>query len=552
MLATGEITAQQYRWAVRQPLGLKPGQIYTRIRQPYFFSYVIDQLESVYGANTVREGGLRVYTTIEPRLQAEANQAIRETLNEHDDPAAAIVSVVARDRRDPRDDRGRPRATGATSSTWPRSRPARPARRSRPFVLAAAIEQGMDPDTTYYTSAPFTCTTGPWCAADYAAGKPWTVHTYEHTYAGSISVTEATLLSDNTVYAQLTLDVGPGQRLASWRSGLGVDLTPEAGRLDRARLALGLAARHGRRLRDVRRRRHLRQTDGDPQGGPARRQGRHDALGQAARRRACSRRASRGRSTRSWRENALYGTGAGSGDGIHPNAGKTGTTENHADAWFDGYTRDLSTVVWMGYPSGEIPMLDVHGEAVAGATFPVPIWHLFMAAAEKGRPALPFLTPAAYPVYRPFKHELLGLPRHPAAAGHDDDDHDDEDRARLDNGDHPVDAWTGCAAAEPATTLTARRAPSIVQQGWARLLTIAEALELVLARAVPLEAEEVALDAAAGRVLAAPALAAVDLPSVRRLGDGRVRPARGGYARDAAGRRPGSPPAGRRARARRR
>ena len=52
----------------------------------------------------------------------------------------------------------------------------------------------------------------------------------------------------------------------------------------------------------------------------------------------------------------MYGTGAGSGDGIHPNAGKTGTTENFADAWFDGYTRDLSTVVWMGYPGGEIPM----------------------------------------------------------------------------------------------------------------------------------------------------------------------------------------------------
>src|SRR3954466_3486490 len=69
-------------------------------------------------------------------------------------------------------------------------------------------------------------------------------------------------------------------------------------------------------------------------------------------------------------QNALYGTGAGSGDGVHPNAGKTGTTENHADAWFDGYPRQLSTVVWMGYQSGEIPMLNVHGAEVAGATFP--------------------------------------------------------------------------------------------------------------------------------------------------------------------------------------
>src|SRR5204863_10201417 len=80
-------------------------------------------------------------------------------------------------------------------------------------------------------------------------------------------------------------------------------------------------------------------------------------------------------------QNALYGTGAGSGDGVHPNAGKTGTTENHGNAWFCGYTRDLSTTVWMGYLRGQggiYEMQNVHGVPVAGATFPVPIWHEFM------------------------------------------------------------------------------------------------------------------------------------------------------------------------------
>jgi membrane peptidoglycan carboxypeptidase len=99
------------------------------------------------------------------------------------------------------------------------------------------------------------------------------------------------------------------------------------------------------------------------------------------------------------RQNALYGTGAGSGDGIHVNAGKTGTTENHADAWFDGYTRQLSTVVWMGYPKGEIPMLNVHGQAVAGATFPVPIWHEYMTAALWHHKVLGFELPDKYPTY---------------------------------------------------------------------------------------------------------------------------------------------------------
>jgi penicillin-binding protein 1A len=99
------------------------------------------------------------------------------------------------------------------------------------------------------------------------------------------------------------------------------------------------------------------------------------------------------------RQNALYGTGAGSSDGLHPNAGKTGTTENHADAWFDGYTRQLSTVVWMGYPEGEIPMTSVHGLTVAGATFPVPIWHEYMAAALWHHKVLGFMLPDAYPTY---------------------------------------------------------------------------------------------------------------------------------------------------------
>jgi penicillin-binding protein 1A len=100
------------------------------------------------------------------------------------------------------------------------------------------------------------------------------------------------------------------------------------------------------------------------------------------------------------RQNALYGTGAGSGDALHPNAGKTGTTENHADAWFDGYTRQLSTVVWMGYPKGEIPMLNVHGQEVAGATFPVPIWHEYMAAALWHHKVLGFELPNRYPTWR--------------------------------------------------------------------------------------------------------------------------------------------------------
>src|SRR5581483_4826120 len=208
MLRNDAITRAQYRYARRAPLVLHPGRLYTKIKQPYFFSYVLDELVRVYGANAVREGGLRVYTTIEPRLQRAANRAIREILDRPDDPASAIVSVEP--------GTGAIRAMTAVIPGNRRNQfnlAAQSAREAgstfKAFVLASAVEQGIDPDTTYYQSAPFTCVSSPWCAGDYAAGKPWKVTTYDHTYVGWTSVTHATLRSDNTVFAQLTLDVGP-------------------------------------------------------------------------------------------------------------------------------------------------------------------------------------------------------------------------------------------------------------------------------------------------------------------------------------------------------
>ena len=93
MLDNHDINPGAYDWAVSQGLRLKPGQLYTRIREPYFFSYVRDQLIDRYGANTVRSGGLKVYTTIVPRYQAAAVKAIRDTLYYRTDPASALVAI---------------------------------------------------------------------------------------------------------------------------------------------------------------------------------------------------------------------------------------------------------------------------------------------------------------------------------------------------------------------------------------------------------------------------------------------------------------------------
>jgi penicillin-binding protein 1A len=93
--------------------------------------------------------------------------------------------------------------------------------------------------------------------------------------------------------------------------------------------------------------------------------------------------------------NVQGGTGTAAKLSDRPVAGKTGTTDSYADAWFAGYVPQLSTVVWVGYPEKERPMRDVHGIQVAGGTFPAQIWHTFMTAALAGKPAHEFADPGA-------------------------------------------------------------------------------------------------------------------------------------------------------------
>jgi membrane peptidoglycan carboxypeptidase len=96
-------------------------------------------------------------------------------------------------------------------------------------------------------------------------------------------------------------------------------------------------------------------------------------------------------------QNMLYGTGTGAHVPNHTDAGKSGTTDNYADAWFNGYTPRLQAAVWIGYPSAEIPMVNVHGIAVSGPTFPAQIWHLYMETAIGSGPDVPFPRPLTTP-----------------------------------------------------------------------------------------------------------------------------------------------------------
>jgi penicillin-binding protein 1A len=405
----GAITQKQYDWAVSsRSLQLRPGRLYKEIREPYFFGYVRDQLVRRYGAETVRSGGLSVYTTILPRWQRAAQEAIRGTLSYPDDPAAAVISI------DPANGAIRAMTAvvpGRSNNQFNLLSQARrqPGSTFKTFVLAAAIAKGIDPDTSSYVSAPFTYRPTPTGSCD--DGSWWCVKTYDSTYGGWTTISQATLRSDNAVYAQLTLDVGPDNvgemaRKLGVRSPLEVDghYVPAMGLgsvavspLDMASAYATLAAGGVYSEPTAIRKVVLPNGKEDTTAGwgrPKRTRVIPDGVAWKV--------------TQILQDNVRYGTGTRAYFG-RPAAGKTGTTDKHADAWFVGYTPDLATAVWMGYQGGEIPMESVHGIAVSGGSFPAEIWRLMMEHTIGLRAAVDFPQPTSYPVYQPFRRGPLAL-----------------------------------------------------------------------------------------------------------------------------------------------
>ena len=401
MLEEGDIDGPAHDWAVSRGLGLKAGKLYKEIREPYFFSYVRDELIAAYGAATVRSGGLKVYTTVDPRFQNAARKAIEETLSEDDDPAAALISI------NPKNGAIRAMAAVIPGNNRNQFNLLSQARRQsgstfKPFVLAAAVEKGINPETTSYLSAPFYYRPDPNGSCD--DGSWWCVETYGRDYAGWTSIGRATLRSDNTVYAQLTLDVTP-EAVAEMATKLGVrspldadgayvpsiglgamDVSP----LDMASAYATLAA--GGIYSEPMAIRKVVLPDGEDTsagwGKPKRKRVISDGVAYTV--------------TRILEQNMDYGTGTGADYG-HPAAGKTGTTEEWSDAWFCGYTPRLGTTVWVGYPKGKVPMTSVHGIRVSGGSFPAQIWRLFMSSAIGQLEPEEFPEPTDWPEWTTFE-----------------------------------------------------------------------------------------------------------------------------------------------------
>jgi penicillin-binding protein 1A len=393
MAKLGYVSHGEALAASRHGLELDPSNSYFKHRQPYFFDYVENKLIEHYGVNTVRKGGLKVFTTLDPKLQKVGLEAMRSALPYSTDPSSALVSI------DPRN--GDIKAM-VSSSNYSQSQfnlaaqgHRQPGSTFKAFVLTTAIEQGIDPYTTYYTSKPLDLNLPRW--------GHWEVHTADEGYQGTINLKQATVTSDNTVFAQLDLDVGPKSVAATAKSmgitthldgipaegigGLRLGVSPLELTDAYATLASGGIHRNPIAIRRVE--------------FPS---GRVDRPERAEPKRVISQ-AVAYQVTRLLHDNITEGTGTVAYTGCTGQAGKTGTTDEYTDAWFSGYQPNLATAVWVGYPqSNEISMTSVHGITVFGGTFPAEIWNSVYSNGEV--PCEEFTQPRTKISWAPFFGEF--------------------------------------------------------------------------------------------------------------------------------------------------
>jgi penicillin-binding protein 1A len=364
MLENGYINPAQFERASHRGLGLRHGTRYIQRREPYFFDYVQEKLIERYGVGVVRRGGLRIHTTIDPTLQDEAREAINAYYADPSGPSSAIVAV------DPTNGKIRAMASSGSYTTRNFNLAAQghrqPGSAFKTFVLTAAIRKGVDPNSTSYTSRPLNI--------DDPKYGHWEVKTFGNSYIGTVSLTRATLSSDNTVYAQLILDLGP-KAVCETAKLMGIttklDCYPAEGLggLTRGVTPLEMAGAYATLASGGVRH---RPTGIEKVVFP---DGKSENLANSKGKRVLT----DGEAyevTKILKMNVQSGTGTRANYGC-PAAGKTGTTDLAKDAWFVGYTPELSAAVWVGYPDAGIEM-----PGAQGGTLAAPVWNAFMVPAH--------------------------------------------------------------------------------------------------------------------------------------------------------------------------
>jgi penicillin-binding protein 1A len=367
----GYITGDEFRTARAHGLGLNPGDKYQVIKDPFLFDLVQTELIQEYGINTVRKGGLKAYTTIEPDLQAKAEYAVENYCSvcySEGGPVAALASVNPKN--------GAIVALASTEGfsdesqfnyAWQAAR--QPGSSFKTFVLTTAVKEGIDPGSTYYDgTSPKTL--------EIPGGGTWTVNNSEGEGGGTYDLESATWDSVNVVYAQLDLDVGPenvtqtAQEMgiesplesvpAEGIGGLGTGVTPLEMADAYATLASG-GIHHDPTAVSKVEFPNGTVDDFEKESGE-----RVLTEGQAY------------EVTRILEGVITQGTGAGyTTMGCSSAAGKTGTSEELSDAWFVGFTPLFSTAVWVGHPTTR--EYTGFGGPTAG-----PIWANYMSEAVEG------------------------------------------------------------------------------------------------------------------------------------------------------------------------
>jgi penicillin-binding protein 1A len=378
MLDQKMITHAEYEEALKQavPSRDQVSPPHVDSEYPYFTSWVEGQLLDQFPAPLVYSGGLDIQTTLDPELQAAAEQAIRGRLAGIG-PSASLVAI------DNKTGQVRAMVGGTDFDTRPFNLATnghrQPGSSIKPFILVRALADGVDPNSTWVS--------GPKVLhARNGRGQlvNFPVSNYNDSYLGTASLWSATTNSDNSVFAELGLKTGTKRiaRLAEKmgiRTKLSTNPSMTLGGLKEGVTPLEMAYAYSTIANDgVRMTSSLAPDKFSPIGFSEVKGGRLDKVNEVKPVRVFS------KQTGDLAKSMLHlvvtsGTGKAAQVGDEYIWGKTGTTENYGDAWFVGGNDDLTIAVWVGYADKVQSMETEHaGSPVAGGTFPAEIFHDFM------------------------------------------------------------------------------------------------------------------------------------------------------------------------------
>lgn len=328
----------------------------------------------------VLTGGLRIYTTFDPQAQFLAQSAVNSVLPNQPPFTAAVVSM------DPANGEVRAMVAGVDFATAKFNLVTQGARQPgstyKVITLTAAIENGFSPDDTVDGTSP--------CSVKFPGNRtPYDTQNAEPG-GGVIPLRTALVESVNCAFVRVAAALGP-EKIAAMAKNLGVthDVpaypsttlgTDATTPLEMATVVNTIAAggiRHDpifiRRVSDATGKEIFKENT----------TGRRVISAQTAE-----------TVTDVMRGVITGGTGTAARlNGGRVAAGKTGTTDRKTDAWFCGFVPQLSTCVWMGSPTGGVPMTRVGGITVFGGTYPARVWKSYMDAELTGQPNLPFASP---------------------------------------------------------------------------------------------------------------------------------------------------------------